>query len=411
MKQITTNDCRICLIECDSFASEISSVSEDFYNLTGYQINQDLDAPTKICFDCEANLSKLKEFINVYRKTEEILIQIRNSPIKNENEPECVLFKADPDEAIQGSEELERKKVQCEKCLKKMNPYYLQVHMKRYHADEMKIFQCDLCERCFLTKSNLRRHINNVHLGMKKEMESNESQKLNETQPKLPPKLEKLFCKLCNKEMNYYYLQVHMKRYHSNQTSKYQCDICKRLFTLKDTLKRHIKVVHLDNTVLKRFSCEYCGRMFNFDCNLNKHISSVHHKNYIYQCEICDKKFASKEILKHHALTHVKTCNFECPTCGSKFRSLRHLGYHKRSVHNDKKLPCTVCDKTFKNRKHLQQHKLTHLPNAYQCPVCPKSYSLGATLRVHVKSNHPDYEMPPKGTSLMNVDINKIMNM
>uniref|UniRef100_A0A336M175 CSON007064 protein n=1 Tax=Culicoides sonorensis TaxID=179676 RepID=A0A336M175_CULSO len=223
--------------------------------------------------------------------------------------------------------------------------------------------------------------------------------------PKRSRNSEKVICEICAKEVTRGSLLKHKQLCHSENVIKFQCDLCKLWFTNKGHLKRHMSGVHLN---FRPYSCEYCGKKFTYTFPLKYHINVVHLKAITRKCETCGKTFGSKEQLRNHSYSHLQVPNVPCPDCDRMFRSMHHLRKHQKIVHVDEKLPCQYCSKTFKNKKHLKQHEKSHLPNAYQCPVCPNTFASAVSLRGHVERSHPEYKMPPVGTILKNVDINEL---
>uniref|UniRef100_A0A336LZZ2 CSON007068 protein n=1 Tax=Culicoides sonorensis TaxID=179676 RepID=A0A336LZZ2_CULSO len=397
-------NCRICLIKCDDEAIEMSVMSKDFQELTGFQVNE--GDPRKICAKCVDNLLQLKQFIEVCKKTEEYLEKLRNEPVKEEEEDfysEYVFVEDEPAACLQEKPKQKKKpakdevleidnkryfqrRVFCEICCKEMSREYLKQHMTYVHASDPNIYKCDLCDKFFKIKGNLTRHVKTAHLGIKVHQLERERKKL-----------KMVNCKICSIEIGLLSLKSHIKAAHPEESPPYQCDLCGRFFSLKASLRQHIKTTHLN--LIEKHPCEYCGRIYQLKNSLMAHVKNDHTNIQTYQCNTCDKTFTAKYLLRRHCLTHIKDKNLQCPECGGMFQSKHYLEGHRRKVHRDKTLPCKFCGTLFKNRSNLRQHEVIHLPCAYQCPVCPKAFAIASTLRGHVKAVHPEFKMPPKGTS------------
>ena len=52
-----------------------------------------------------------------------------------------------------------------------------------------------------------------------------------------------------------------------------ECEICKKTFSQKVNLKRHIDCVH---NKVRNYKCEICNKAFSESRNLKKHIASIH---------------------------------------------------------------------------------------------------------------------------------------
>ena len=77
----------------------------------------------------------------------------------------------------------------------------------------------------------------------------------------------------------------------------YKCDICEKLFSRPNILKKHIHVVHYKH---KDHKCEYCEKLFSRSNSLKRHIRGVHNGHKDHKCEYCGKSFSRAFNLKRH---------------------------------------------------------------------------------------------------------------
>ncbi|BHF70959.1 hypothetical protein SprV_0401401200 [Sparganum proliferum] len=84
-----------------------------------------------------------------------------------------------------------------------------------------KAFQCPDCLKSFSRNSDLQKHIDAVHKGLR----------------------------------------------------PYKCSICQKLFSQKSSLKRHVEAVHEG---IKAFQCLHCESRFSYDIHLKRHMRSKH---------------------------------------------------------------------------------------------------------------------------------------
>ena len=97
-----------------------------------------------------------------------------------------------------------------------------------------------------------------------------------------------------------------------------------------------------------------------------------------FTCSVCKRQFTSRFTMRRHMqnihnIVDTTECNnkntVECNTCGRKLSCRKHLLRHMRTVHNietddmvrrgNKTLDCTVCNNKFVNRSSLLRHMRT----------------------------------------------------
>ena len=83
-----------------------------------------------------------------------------------------------------------------------------------------KPYQCDICEKSFTMKSDLRRHVATVH----------------------------------------------------NKERPFQCPQCSKTFGQSGSLKTHVSVVHNKES----FQCSKCSKTFTRKINMKEHVTNVH---------------------------------------------------------------------------------------------------------------------------------------
>ena len=122
-------------------------------------------------------------------------------------------------------------------------------HIRNKHSNNVRNFQCDLCDKAYKTASALHNH----------------------------------------------------RIYHSDDP-KYPCDYCEKKFHFNFLLQQHEQQIHLGklNGGGKTWECTVCQKSFNSRNKLTKH-KLIHSKN-MFKCTICD----FKGTLKRYLVAHMK---------------------------------------------------------------------------------------------------------
>lgn len=99
-------------------------------------------------------------------------------------------------------------------------------------------------------------------------------------------------------------LNRHLKTHDVDKPHK--CIKCKKCFVRKEQLERHDTYHNPENYLI----CDYCKACFNRKQRLVVHIQVNHLMNLAFICEVCNKTFASGEILKRHKDIHSKESKY-----------------------------------------------------------------------------------------------------
>ena len=146
-----------------------------------------------------------------------------------------------------------------------------QTFVRPVEGTELEIgFTCDVCNKTFMEKKELNRHIKHLH-G------------------------EKVFhCQHCDYRATISkYLNNHMKSVHEG--IRYPCNKCDFKATQVNNLNIHVKSVHEG----QRYPCKQCDYLGTTQVNLKYHVQSKH-DGVTYPCEQCDYKATKKHNLKAH---------------------------------------------------------------------------------------------------------------
>ncbi|XP_052773081.1 zinc finger protein 271-like [Mya arenaria] len=153
----------------------------------------------------------------------------------------------------------------------------------------------------------------------------------------------------------------------------WECSICGLKFGRKTHLQRH-EFVH---TGRRDYMCEHCGKGFSSNQNVRTHINQIHEKRTpLFPCDVCKKQYKSKNTLKQHLKIHNNQRDFKCKLCSrafiQKISYQDHMKGHEKGESLRKRACfvkptefCHLCKKAFANktglRRHIRKHELGQL--------------------------------------------------
>ena len=256
-------------LETDSVTEEEDFRDDHFDDDSGFNIKKDDEE------DCDGDVEENFEDITIAEKIHlqsphkmsSISIAKTGTDLRKVRYDPELLKKKKEEEIQQGIRLLNGKK--------KKKPYHLKKGIKRERTGQ---FVCPECGIVVVRKSSLKKHLQEIHQGI-----------------------------------------------------RYPCDQCPHQAKTKISLKHHIESAHEG----KRYYCDQCEYAAVSNGSLKKHIRETHcERNYI--CDDCDFRAKTAKILKVHVdAIHLKL-KFTCPECGSKHSQQGHLIKHRKLKHGYK---------------------------------------------------------------------------
>ena len=283
----------------------------------------------------------------------------------------------------------------CYFCDNQITPTDLKSHIDKFHLDKDD-YHCKICSKTFKVIKSLRRHIIEVHFGIRniKYIKCDHCPKSFVTSAVLRGHVNSMHlklkhsCSMCNVTFAYDQgLQRHMKTFHYGE-KKFICSFCQKSFCLKAHLKRHEEEIHLK---IKHVTCDECDKVFACKRSLLQHMKSVHNKkkDEMIKCTFCDKTICKASMSRHLKLIHRDEENFKCEFCDKEFSSISDVKSHTK-IHQVDSFCCDFCDKQFTLLKYLNNHisnKHKEIFVKHECGTCQKTFTTKGSLIEHEESH------------------------
>ena len=302
----------------------------------------------------------------------------------------------------------------------------LKTHVKEVH-DRIKEFKCEACQAEFIWKKNLKAHVN-AACNKCKVCHKTFPQKINLIRhiTNVHEGVRKFKCATCREIFKQKItLMKHIKRF-DHEAKYYGCKLCDRKALLKEVIQRHESVVHKSNS---KFSEEKILQKHNLINDSKKGLVHIEHHDYEHEernieCEVCQKKLKSQEMLKMH-LKRFHSYMYTCEICQQKFEQRTQLVSHKKIIHKVnhcklcdhiaqceaslrfhvktihdkiKDFKCNICQAEFSRKHNLQNHIARNRCN--KCKICgqtfPQTDGRTSDLRMHLKNVHGEYKEKKK---------------
>lgn len=188
-------------------------------------------------------------------------------------------------------------------------------------------------------------------------------------------------CGICGKILG----KLSSYKYHMDlhsDVAKYECKECHSKFKTKNAYTGHMA------THSGLFSCDICGKSYRQAASLKSHkLSHDPSTAKPFFCSMCDKDFTQKSGLKKHLLTHTDSKMFKCTesNCGKEFRYSSNYYVHLKSHRGERNYECDLCKKKFSSKEQVKRHKLIHTgEKPFVCEICNRAFNRKSALTVHM---------------------------
>lgn len=172
-------------------------------------------------------------------------------------------------------------------------------------------------------------------------------------------------------------------------SGRFSCDLCEKYFLHKYVLKQHMENKLLNIVSEQDPDGKYCGfcQKFIVKKNYKDHMRQKHKR---MKCEICDKAYFNKHSFESHKRSH--KVEFTCDDCNRKFKLKRTLEQHILRVHLRKAphFKCDHCRKIMSSSSTLIRHirNVHQKKYNYACDICEKGFSYAKLLSDHLAFVH-----------------------
>lgn len=251
------------------------------------------------------------------------------------------------------------KPFQCDICGKEFSQSGDKRRHERTHTT-YRPYQCFICDKEFNQSGHLQRHlrIHSGHILYNNGEFDKELTRQKYKEDKVASADKTKYCPLCEKTFVKKYLLERHIRSHTGETP-YKCEECGKGFTRKDRLYTHARI----HSGEKPYCCKECGKGFNQSSHLKTHIR-IHTGDKPYKCGICGKGFAQSHDRKKHERVHTGERPYVCPLCGKDFSDNSQLWKHARTHDEDQEegtlFKCRSCDKEYEYSSQLIHHMKEH---------------------------------------------------
>uniref|UniRef100_T1JG23 C2H2-type domain-containing protein n=1 Tax=Strigamia maritima TaxID=126957 RepID=T1JG23_STRMM len=264
-------------------------------------------------------------------------------------------------------------------------------------SDDKYTFKCDKCPAVFKLKSSVDRHKKVLHLEGPSHVcdvcgarcaDKGTLARHQYTHTGLKP----FQCDTCKRQFSRkYHLDRHLVETKcggsKDEAPSFPCMVCLKVFSRKSNLREHLKT-HAGEAKSKTFLCDFCQKEFHSYSLLQIHVRK-HTGEKPFKCDHCTKTFPSTGAVKKHRRIHTGERPYECKECGAKFALKGTLNRHVRIHTGIKPHKCHYCGKQFIQSGGLKAHLFHHTgENGFQCGFCNKSFNRKARLQMHIKYIH-----------------------
>ncbi|XP_063301147.1 zinc finger protein 800 isoform X1 [Pelobates fuscus] len=242
-----------------------------------------------------------------------------------------------------------------------------QSHMRLVHMTVGK--SCPMCNKSFATKANVRRHIHEVHKGLKRDSIT----------PETPAKsIKNISMSTASPKKSVKSILRTPKSVNSDfSLSSCKCPYCKRRYTSQYLLRKHVQIVH-KTAVSTADSKQDHGSNTNGKVKFENSNSVDSSSSVSPQSELKGKTSANEKKSNHATQKNKAKSETGSPKSSSPVAGVKKcMKKPKFSAGFDfKQLYCKLCKRQFTSKQNLAKHIELHTDGSsiyvkfYRCPLC-----------------------------------------
>ncbi|GAB0095832.1 Krueppel homolog 1 [Sergentomyia squamirostris] len=258
-------------------------------------------------------------------------------------------------------------------------------------APQKPQFKCDQCNMCFGSKSA---HTSHMKSHAKQYVQQNTLQQsvaatgeMIASQVLAVPTVsatDPYQCDVCKKTFSVPARLVRHYRTHTGERP-FECEFCHKMFSVKENLQVHRRI----HTKERPYKCDVCGRAFEHSGKLHRHMR-IHTGERPHKCSVCAKTFIQSGQLVIHMRTHTGEKPYKCPVegCGKGFTCSKQLKVHSRTHTGEKPYHCDICFRDFGYNHVLKLHRVQHYGSkCYKCTICDETFKNKKEMEAHIKGH------------------------